>query len=247
MHRGARRSSVRVGKLGRFPRRDAITAEQFRDARVFGGLTREQAAAVLDVSLRTIGNWETGKARPPYSAFKLLRVLRHGDFVDARWSGYRIVRGKLVTPENHTFHPSDMAWLSLLVRRANAFSEMSASRDATGSVPAGARRQEATSGSVPVAFVDDADRVLHATRTVLQSTASGAMPPKAGRDGLSMWNQNPPINRVGLVTHQIPPTPVAGCSVSFIFGAGAHQISPCSNTGRILLSDIKPSTAGGGL
>lgn len=125
-----RRSAARVGKRGKLPRRDAITAEQFRDARVFAGLTREVAADLLGVSLRTVGHWETGKARPAYAAFKLLRVLRHGEMVDPRWAAYRIVRGRLVTPEGHEIGPADMAWLSLTVRRAQAFSELLAQRDA---------------------------------------------------------------------------------------------------------------------
>jgi DNA-binding transcriptional regulator YiaG len=106
-----------------------ISAQQFRDARVFGGLTREQAADLLGVCVRTIGHWETGRARPSYAAFKLLRVYRHGEFPDPAWSDYRIVRGQLVTPENRTFKPADLAWLSLLVARARLFSERFSGRN----------------------------------------------------------------------------------------------------------------------
>src|SRR5688572_12612570 len=100
MHMGPRRSPARAGNKGKMPRRKLVTAAQFREARVFSGLTREEAAEFVGVSLRTIGHWETGKARPQFAAFKLLRVYRHGDLIDPRWSGYAIVRGKLVTPEN---------------------------------------------------------------------------------------------------------------------------------------------------
>ena len=88
---------------------------------MYAGLTREQAADLVGVSLRTVGHWETGQARPTYAAFKLLRVLRHGDLIDPRWAGYSLIRGKLVSPENHTFEPSDMAWWALTVRMAHAF------------------------------------------------------------------------------------------------------------------------------
>jgi len=84
----------------------------------------------LGVSLRTIGHWETGRARPTFAAFKLLRVLRHGEFADPAWTGFRIVRGRFVTPENHSFEPGEVSWLSLLVRRAAAFSELRQQRDA---------------------------------------------------------------------------------------------------------------------
>lgn len=135
-----RKKPSRAGTYGKGPRRGAITAAQFREARVFAGLTRERAAEFLGVSLRTIGHWETGKARPAFAAFKLLRVLRHGELVDPAWDGYRLVRGKLVTPENREFSPADLAWLSLLVRRSHAFSELLREREARAAAAArGAR------------------------------------------------------------------------------------------------------------
>lgn len=130
MHRGGRRQVGRARLLGKNGFKPKITAEQFRDARVFGGLTREEAADFLGVSVRTIGHWETGEARPAYSAFKLLRVYRHGDLIDPRWSAYKLIRGRLVTPENHTFEPADLGWLSLLVRRARALTDLLRVRDA---------------------------------------------------------------------------------------------------------------------
>jgi hypothetical protein len=111
----------------RLPR---ITAEQFKHARLTSGFDREAAAEFLGVCLRTVGHWETGKARVPYAALKLLRVYRNGDLIDPEWSGYSLIRGRLVTPENHSFHPADMAWLHLLVRRASAFSELRRQREA---------------------------------------------------------------------------------------------------------------------
>lgn len=122
-NRAGRKALPRKG-FGSWTAKLTVTAQQFRDARVYAGLSRQEAAKLLGVSLRTVGHWETGKARPTYAAFKLLRVLRHGDLVDPRWSGYSLIRGKLVTPENHCFAPSDMAWLSLTVRRSHAFGEL---------------------------------------------------------------------------------------------------------------------------
>ncbi|MBN5041745.1 helix-turn-helix domain-containing protein, partial [Stenotrophomonas maltophilia] len=116
-----RRGRKRAG-YGR--RRPYVTAEQFRDARIFSGLTRLDAAEMLGVSLRTIGSWELGRARPSWAAFKLLRFLKHGAFIDPAWAGYTVVRGRLITPENHAIEPHDMAWLSLLVRRSRAFSDL---------------------------------------------------------------------------------------------------------------------------
>ena len=130
-----------------------VTAVQFREARLYASLSREQAADMLGVSLRTIGHWETGKARPSWAAFKLLRIYRHGDLIDPQWSGYSLIRGKLVTPENHSFAPHDLTWLSLLVRRADAFSELRRQRDeakgAGGVAACGSRRWSLERTSMP--------------------------------------------------------------------------------------------------
>lgn len=76
-------------------------------------------AELVGVSLRTVGHWETGAARPSYAAYRLLRVILRGDTLQPGWEAYRFVRGKLVTPEGRAFGPGDLAWLSLLVQRAN--------------------------------------------------------------------------------------------------------------------------------
>ncbi len=122
--------AARHGRAGKCPRREYVSAEQFRDARAFSGLSREAAASFLKVSLRTIGNWETGQARPSYAAFKLLRVYRHGDLIHPAWSACHINhRGALVTPEGHEIKPHELGWLSLLVRRAALLRDVMRERD----------------------------------------------------------------------------------------------------------------------
>lgn len=111
-------------------RRGTITAEQFAWERRSAGLSREDAADLLGVGLRTIGTWETGEASPSYAAFKLLRVFRHGEFIDPAWSGYRLLRGVLVTPEGRELRPTDMGWMSLLFARARLAREIAKERDA---------------------------------------------------------------------------------------------------------------------
>ena len=111
--------AARAGRYGKRPRIRRITPEQFREIREFTGKGREDVAEFLGVSLRTVGHWETGRARVPYAAFRLLRLALRGDILDPAWQDYRIVRGRLVTPEGYAFGPGDLAWLSLLVQRAN--------------------------------------------------------------------------------------------------------------------------------
>ena len=139
--------AARHGRAGKCPRREYVSAEQFRDARAFSGLSREAAASFLKVSLRTIGNWETGQARPSYAAFKLLRVYRHGDLIHPAWSACHINhRGALVTPEGHEIQPRELGWLSLLVRRAALLSEVVRERDhLRGQLAAAAARPSSVS------------------------------------------------------------------------------------------------------
>lgn len=116
--------------LRKFRHRVSVSSNQFRDARIFSGLSREAAAEFLQVSVRTIGHWETGGARPNYAAFKLLRVYRHGELIHPAWSACRInARGALVTPEGREIHAHELSWFSLLVRRAKAFGELLRQRD----------------------------------------------------------------------------------------------------------------------
>lgn len=148
-----RRHPARAGKHGKFPRKTPIvTPEQFATERKKSGFSREQAAEFLGVSLRTIGHWETGKARPAWAAFRLLRVFRHGDLIDPRWEGYSIIGGRLVTPENHAFEPHDLTWLSLLVRRAEAFTETRRKLELVGEGAAFAARKRSDARAPHVAL-----------------------------------------------------------------------------------------------
>ena len=85
---------------------------------MFAGLSRDDAAELLGVSLRTVGHWESGATRPAYAAFRLLRLTRHGELSDPAWRGFRLSRGLLWTPEGKSFAPAEMTWQSLIVQRA---------------------------------------------------------------------------------------------------------------------------------
>lgn len=260
---------ARAGRLGKNPRRHVITAEQFRDARVFSGLTRIEVADLLGVSLRTIGHWERGAARPSYAAFKLLRVLRHGELVDPRWSGYRIVRGKLVTPENHELAPSDMAWLSLLVRRSAALSQLLIVRDVRG--PA---RRAALRKLVPVS----PDWTLQPLSIDTDCTPNPPVPGlvrgrehvPAASSAVVLSMERPthrtrnasPESGAGLTENQTlrpmtkvtPPTPQGSYQTDGNRMAAAdcahrrNTLHPCSNTGKILLNaDFRANRRAGGV
>lgn len=101
-----------------------MLGERFRSARRNCWLTVPQAAQMLQVTQRTVHNWESGATRPPFAAYKLMRLLASGDLglMCSKWDGWLLHRGKLVSPEGREFTPGDSSWWSLLVLRARMFS-----------------------------------------------------------------------------------------------------------------------------
>ncbi|WP_031422751.1 VC1465 family Xer recombination activation factor [Xanthomonas euvesicatoria] len=116
--------------------------KRFQDDRYRLRLTHVTAGKLLDVSVRTIQNWESGKTRIPHSAFKLVRLLASGKHLDGpAWKDFHVRGDTLITPEGHTFPAADLAWWSLLFRQAEAFRTLSRQKRQ-------AERAHATAGSV---------------------------------------------------------------------------------------------------
>ena len=90
--------------------------ERFYVERVTAGLTQEQACQYLGVTRRTLYNWEKGRSRIPYPAFKLIRM-RAGAIVHAPgWDGWRFTRdGGLLTPDGRSFQSWEILNLQLVV------------------------------------------------------------------------------------------------------------------------------------
>lgn len=172
-------------------RRETVSPTRFFETRKAAGFTRIQAAEFLGVSLRTVGHWETGRARPSYAAFKLLRVLRNGQLIDPAWHQFRLIRGRLVTPEGHSFHPADMSWQSLLCRQAEAFRDLIRTRRLEATVGhAGGRLAESFTSlvgsplSVPGSAMEArSDRPQHRRQAQLQGMFQS---PSVGDKGAAM-------------------------------------------------------------
>ena len=92
------------------------------------GHDRESFAKLFQVASRTVRNWEAGKSRIPYVAFKLLRLLLRDELPG--WEDWRFEAGRLVSPEGHHFGPKDFSWLSLTVRQARTCSVLYHERQA---------------------------------------------------------------------------------------------------------------------
>lgn len=85
-------------------------------------MTHEGCSELLDVSVRTIQNWESARARIPHSAFKLMRILASGRYLAGpEWSDFQVRDDVLVTPEGHKFPAADLSWWALAIRQAEAF------------------------------------------------------------------------------------------------------------------------------
>ena len=106
-----------------------VPAWRFREARLSTGLSVVGCAALLRVSERTMRGWESGATRIPYTAYKLLRLLRGGRVLShPDWKHFTVRGNVLISPEGHEFVAGDLGWLSLLVRRARAFAKRQVDR-----------------------------------------------------------------------------------------------------------------------
>lgn len=180
-------------------KRGTITAAQFAWERQSAGLSREAAADLLGVGLRTIGTWETGEASPSYAAFKLLRVFRQGEFIDPAWSGYRLIRGVLVTPEGREVRPTDMGWMGLVFAQARLARALRLERDALreqlrlrepqGAEGAGSQRSVSDGGDPPP--------VAHLGSPVVASRAS-SLPDPSGQQRGSRYRRTVGKPRAGI-------------------------------------------------
>jgi transcriptional regulator with XRE-family HTH domain len=90
-----------------------VSYERFRETRQLAGLSRQQAAALLFVSLRTVQLWESGRVRIPYAAFRLLRVCTGYELPGSSWRGWKLSGDVLVSPEGKNFSACDLNALAL--------------------------------------------------------------------------------------------------------------------------------------
>ncbi|SDF52037.1 Phage protein [Dyella sp. 333MFSha] len=84
-------------------------------------LSQKRCAAFLGVPMRTVQNWDNGQRRVPWSVVRLLRLLRLGDLgaLEDGWDDFKLVRGKLVTPDGRVFQQSDMRHWWITVEHAH--------------------------------------------------------------------------------------------------------------------------------
>lgn len=75
-------------------------------------LTVEQASELLDVTRRTIINWEKGKSRIPYTAFRVLKIKVGYVFDDEFFEDWFVRGDTLWSPEGRGFKPHELRYIS---------------------------------------------------------------------------------------------------------------------------------------
>ena len=96
-----------MSRVNRFRGRH-VHAEDFRDLRKSADLTRKQAADVLNVAVRTIQNWETGGARIPWMAYRMLRILTGYALPGKAWEGWTIHGDRLYAPNGRWYEANSL-------------------------------------------------------------------------------------------------------------------------------------------
>ena len=195
--RSKRRRLNRPGKARKTAKTVAVTASRFRDFRWTANLSVADAAQLLRVSERTIHNWESAQTRIPYTAYKLLRIVRGGQFAHPAWRGWFVRGDTLWSPENHGFRPSDSSWWSLLIRQAHQFRCMVREQARTPCVADG-------EAAAPLGLS------LYSTKRKRNVTPPAPLPPTAYRWPVATLTQIAPPDPLGpLAPPARPPVPAS--------------------------------------
>jgi DNA-binding XRE family transcriptional regulator len=105
-------------------RRRWIDPQDFADLRKQAGLTRKEAAQELDVTPRTIQNWETGGARIPWMAYRMLRILPGYALPGEFWEGWTVRGRDLINPAGRTFDANWLEHVELIYSQARLWRQM---------------------------------------------------------------------------------------------------------------------------
>lgn len=101
-----------------------IDPRDFRDLRHQSGMTRKEAADALDVTPRTIQNWENGGARIPWMAYRMLRIVRGYALPGLEWEGWTVRGGDLFSPAGHRFDAASLQYLENVFSMARLWRQM---------------------------------------------------------------------------------------------------------------------------
>lgn len=136
-------------------RRKWIDPQDFRDLRRQAGMTRKQAAEALNVTERTIQNWETGGARIPWMAFRMLRILCGYALPGHHWEGWTIHKDQLIPPGGRPLDAANLCYLGAVFAQAKLWRQMYArsglQKTASTVIPFPDRKQPPSENPNPLA------------------------------------------------------------------------------------------------
>jgi DNA-binding XRE family transcriptional regulator len=101
-----------------------ISPLDFADLRKEAGMTRKEAAKALDVTPRTVQNWEMGGARIPWMAYRMLRILRGYALPGVAWEGWTMRDHQLFSPAGRAFDASWLEHAELVFAQAKLWRQM---------------------------------------------------------------------------------------------------------------------------
>jgi hypothetical protein len=84
-------------------------------------LGQQACADLLGVSRRTVRYWDAGRSRVPWSAVRLLRILRAGELPSDHWPGWRVQGDQLITPAGVAFRSGEFTWWALTCLQARSW------------------------------------------------------------------------------------------------------------------------------
>jgi transcriptional regulator with XRE-family HTH domain len=102
-----------MSRVNRFRGR-YVSVEGFRDLRKSADLTRKQAADILDVAVRTVQNWETGGARIPWMAYRMLRILSGYSLPGKAWEGWSVHGDRLIAPNGRWYEANSLEQIEVI-------------------------------------------------------------------------------------------------------------------------------------
>lgn len=112
------------GRLASRAARRWIEPQAFQDLRLESCMTRAQAAKALDVTPRTVQNWETGGARVPWMAFRMLRILNGYALPGSAWELWTVRGAELIAPNGFSFTAPELEYLQSVFAQARLFREL---------------------------------------------------------------------------------------------------------------------------
>jgi DNA-binding transcriptional regulator YiaG len=143
------RKSVKSRKSGAFKSsRIYIDPDDFHLMRRRASLTTLEAAKLLDVTHKTLQNWEKGRARIPYTAYRVLKIKVGYVFNDDFFKDWFVRGDTLWSPENRGFKPHELRYLANYLWMARRWlAERQAAKNLNSVLDATIQRGAASNGS----------------------------------------------------------------------------------------------------